>query len=282
MAQNYAETSSRKVDERFKKAALSESLVDSSYDVEFNGNKTVTVYDVDVVPEGDYTRAGISRYGTPVELGTGTQDLVMSQDKGTTYTIDRGNYSDSQYVTEAGKSFRRQTDEVYIPNTDMYRFAKVAAAAVANDAVVDDDVETSETTAYTILLDAGVELDEKKVPENKRVAYVTPVFYKFLKKDDSFIKNSELGQKKLITGQVGEVDGAAIVKVPTSLMPANVDLILARKGSLIAPHKIDTHKIHKDAPGISGWLIEVRRYFDAFVLKNKADGIAIHSYEAEA
>jgi N4-gp56 family major capsid protein len=275
---NPATTASKKVDEVFVKESLTETqLVDKSYDAEWNGNKTVTVYGVDVVEEGNYTMSGTNRYGTPTELGTEPQDLEITQDKAFTYTIDRRNWSDQQYVTEVGKSLARQTRQVMVPNTDSYRLAKLAAVAAGNLAVVDAEIATSAETAYSILLDAGVELDDKEVPDDGRIAYISSGFYKFLKLDNNFIKSGDLSQKTLIRGQIGEVDGVAIIKVPKGRMPANVDLILTRKKTLLSPKKIDSHKVHKDAPGINGWLVEGRRYYDAFVLKNKAAGIVIHT-----
>ncbi len=279
MAQNYATTASKKVDERFKRKSLTDAIVNHGYDLEWSGAKTVRVYSVDTVAETDYTRTGSNRYGDTTELGTEAQDLTLTQDKGTSYSIDRGNMEDSMYAQEVGKSLARQTDQVYIPNTDAYRLGVLAAAATTNDAIVDAATEVTAENAYTILLNAGEMLDDADVPvpEEGRVAYVSPKFYKLLKLDDNFIKNSDLGQKKLITGQIGEADGAAIVKASSKLMPENVDLILVHKSVLISPKKIDSHKVHDNPPGINGKLVEVRRYFDAFVLGQKTDGIAIHT-----
>ena len=40
--------------------------------------------------------------------------------------------------------------------------------------------------------------------------------------------------------------------------------------------KLETYKIHEDAPGISGFLVEGRLRYDAFVLNNKKKGIFVH------
>lgn len=41
------------------------------------------------------------------------------------------------------------------------------------------------------------------------------------------------------------------------------------------------YNIHENPPGISGWLIEGRTYYDAFVLNNKKDAIALLKKAAE-
>ena len=46
--------------------------------------------------------------------------------------------------------------------------------------------------------------------------------------------------------------------------------------------KIYELKIHDDAPGISGSLVEARFYYDAFVLKKKADAIGVHAQSGGA
>ena len=67
--------------------------------------------------------------------------------------------------------------------------------------------------------------------------------------------------------------GAKVVVVPTSYFPENCFALLARKDSLLLPRKISSYKTHSNPPGIDGWLMEGRVYYDAFVLANKCDGV---------
>ncbi len=297
MAVNLASAYSKSVDERFKLKALTGSVVNQGMRLKWSGVQTVTVFSVDTVAETNYDRAGSTdtnhRYGVASNLGNTKQDYTLSQDKAFTFVIDGADLSDSQFTFEAGAALGRQINEVAIPNTDAYRLGKFAIAAGGALSGTGaggtgqkgqlSGTATSASNAYTILLDAGVELDEAKVPSDGRVAFVTPNFYKFLKLDNNFIKASDLGQKTLITGQIGEVDGVAIVKVPTTYMPKftsggnkSVDMILVHKAVMVSPVKLANYKTHKNPPGIDGYLVEGRRYFDAFVLKAKEKGISIH------
>lgn len=304
MAQNYAQAYAAKVDERFKLKSLTDSVINKGIRLSWSGVKTVTVYDVDTVAESDYDRDGstntLSRYGTLANLGNGTTDYTLSQDKAFTFSIDKADLNDQQMVMEAGKALRRNLDEVSIPNTDIYRlkqFAITAGGALTGTGnggtgqVVAAGTDTSATNAYETLLDAGVKLDEAKVPQDGRVAFVSPTFYKFLKLDDNFIKASDLGQKMLINGQVGEVDGVKIVKVPTNYLPKfagatsgkyqQVDMVLVHDKVMVSPVKLADWRVHKDPQGVSGWVVESRRYYDAFVMSQKNKAIAIH-FNAEA
>ena len=78
-----------------------------------------------------------------------------------------------------------------------------------------------------------------------------------------------------IKGIVANMDGATIQKVPSSLLPAKQNFILSHRIATTQAIKLADYKIHKDAPGVSGSLVEGRIYFTAFVRNNKK--VAIYS-----
>lgn len=127
MAQNYSAAHLKVLDERYHLKSKTDLIVNKGIRLDFNGKNSVTIYNVDVVAENDYVRSGTNRFGALVELGTGTQTFTLSQDKAFTFTIDRGNYEDSQMVTEVAKAVKRQQDEVSTPATDIYRLGVLTA-----------------------------------------------------------------------------------------------------------------------------------------------------------
>lgn len=272
MAVNLASKYSSKVDERFKLKSLTEAAVNQDYD--WQGVNAVTVYGVSTSPMNDYSVAGTARYGAASELGNTTQTLTLARDRSFTFTIDRKNYQDTQMVMEAGKALARQIDEVVVPEIDTYRLATMSAAGIAagNTATV----AVTAANAYASLLNGGVALDEDKVPQVGRIAFVTPTFYSLVKQDNAFIKASEIAQNMLINGQVGEVDGVKIIKVPSIYLPANTAFIITHQIATVAPKKLEDYKTHDNPPGINGWLVEGRLRYDAFVLNNKANAIYVH------
>lgn len=270
MAVNLASKYSPKVDERFKLKSLTEAATHQEYD--WDGVKTVNIYNISTVAMNDYTRSGTGRYGTPAELDDTVTPFTLQKDRSFTFTIDQGNKKDSLNVREAGKALARQHDEVVVPEIDVYRITKWDAAAVANSGV---PTATNITTsnAYASFLQGNAYLDDNKVPQDGRIAFVTPGYYNKLKQDGSFIKASELAQNMLIKGQVGEVDGVAIVKVPTSYMPAKTPFIIVHKSAMCAPKKLQDYKIHENPPGINGNLVEGRVYYDAFILPSRVKAV---------
>lgn len=270
MAVNLASKYSSNVDERFKLKSLTEAATHQDYD--WDGVKTVNIYNVSTVALNDYTRSGSGRYGVPAELDDTVTAFTLSQDKAFTFTIDKGNQKDSMNIRDAGKALARQNDEVVVPTIDKYRLTKWDAAAVANSGV---PTATNITTsnAYSSLLQAQAYLDDNLVPVDGRIAFVTPGYLNKIKQDSTFLKASDLGQQKLINGQVGEVDGVAIVKMPTTYFPAKTPFIIVHKSAMCAPKKLQDYKIHQDPPGINGNLVEGRIYYDAFILPSRVKAI---------
>lgn len=271
MVVNYAEKFSQKVDERFAREALTTNIINQDFD--FIDAETVKVYTVATSGMNDYQTTGQNRYGTADELGNTVQTMTLSKDRSFTFTIDKKSEQGSNGVMEAGKSLARQISEVVIPEVDKYRLAKAVAGAdtahVATDAV-------SKTNAYELVLEGQSKLADALVPVAGRILHVSPKFYKLIKLDDTFVKNSDLGQEITIKGQVGMIDGMPVVLTPTTYLPTGVEFVIAHSAAITSPVKLEDYKIHDNPPGINGKLVEGRIRYDAFVLDAKKKAIYVH------
>lgn len=271
MAQNYADKYSPKVDERFKLGSLTDIAVNKDYD--FVGVNAVNVYTINTVELGDYSMAtGANRFGEPAEIDDAKQTLTLSQDKAFTFVIDNRNKEDSMGAKDAGKALRREIDEVIIPTIDKYRLATMVTGA--GNATTAAAITSS--NAYDKFLEAESLLTDDMVPVEGRIAYVSPTFYKAIKQDNSFILASEMGQEMLAKGVVGMIDGVKVVLVPTSYLPKTVEFIITHKDACVSPVKLATYRVNTEPQGIDGALVEGRIYYDAFILNNKANAIAVH------
>lgn len=277
MTVNYAAKYSQQVDERFKLGALTSSLV--NYAFEWLGVSTVKVYSMPTAAMGDYTTEGASRYGTPEELGNEVQEMTLAKDRAFTFTIDKKSEDDTMGTMEAGAALRRQIDEVVIPEIDTYRIAKLVAGADAGNIVKDTAV--TKANAYEKFLAVQEILDNKKVPTGGRICICTPGYYNMLKLDEAFTKKGDMATQIAINGLVGEVDGVYFVKAPKSYFPEKVHFIITNPIVMPSPIKLAEYKIHDDAPGISGYLVEGRVRYDAFVLNKKKDAIGVCEDPAE-
>lgn len=267
MAINYASKHAEKIDEIFAAASITEKAV--NHDYSFVGVQSVKVHAVPTVAMNDYSRTGSSRYGTPSELADTVQELTMSQDRSFTFTVDKMN-AEEDAALNAGKALKRQMEQVVVPEIDRYRLAKMAAGADGTACAA-----LSKTNAYEKFLDLNGMLDDGLAPLDGRLAYVSTSFYKLIKQDSTFIQASDVSQQKLITGQIGEVDGVAIMK-SAGRLPTGVDILMCHPVATTSPKKLDEYVVHDRPPGISGQLVEGREYYDAFILTNKKKALAVH------
>lgn len=275
MAQNYAAKYQKTIDEIFRLDAVTTSIINKGIRMSFEGVNTVTIYTVDTVTENNYVRSGENRFGSLVELGTGKQSFVLSQDKSFTFSIDKGNLEDSMMVQDAGSALKRQLEVVAVPNTDIYRLGILQAFGVANSQSA--TAALSITNAYVKVLAARTALLNRRVPLGKLVMFATATTVGlFLQDVTNFVKPSDLAQDMMVKGQVGKIAGIKVIEVPDDYLPANTGFIITAEDVLVAPHKFATYRTLKEVRGIDGWVVEGRRYFDAFIPANRGDAVQVH------
>lgn len=177
----------------------------------------------------------------------------------------------------AGSALARQLREVVMPEIDTYTYAKMSASA----GTTKTETLTS-SNSYDALATANETLDENEVPLEGRVAVYSPAAYKNLKADPKAVLETEIGQDMRIRGVVANMDGVVIQKVPSKLLPSNTNFILAHPVATTQAIKLAEYKIHTDAPGVSGSLVEGRIYYTAFVRNNKKFAIYVSTSAAAA
>jgi len=274
MSQNYAQATLDIIDERFYLDSLTDPIINKGIRLDFNGKNSVTIYNVNVVAESDYVRAGSNRFGALVELGDGQETFTLSQDKSFTFTVDQGNLEDSMMVTEANKAVKRQIREVSIPTTDKYRLSTLQAYAVANSQL--HTVALTASNAFTQFLSAIAVLDDAEVPQDGRYVFMPASSYNLLMLDQNFSKQCDTAYQDLKKGIIGTVAGVTIIKVPTSYLPANTGYLFVYNKCLVAPSKFDMVRVLTEVQGIHGAVAEGRRYYDAFIPSQTGTGIFTH------
>ena len=232
------------VDEVFTTESKKSLLTNN--DFEFTGAHTVKVYKISTGTMNDYDRSGTgsgvsgSRYGTVESLDATTEEFTLKKDRSFTFAIDKLDADETQQQLQAASALSRQQKAVVVPEVDTYTYGVMAAGAGHKP-------EAKALTATNVYdeITAGTEaLDDDEVPETGRVLVVTPAVYRLMKKSKDIVLETEVG----------------------------ADMI-AHPCATVAPTKLEDYKIHEDAPGISGSLVEGRVCYDAFVLENKKNVI---------
>jgi hypothetical protein len=270
MAIEYAKKYAPQVDERFKTISRSSECVNEDFD--FTGSKTVKVYSVSTAAMHDYNRldvTGASRYGETENLDATTQELTMRKDRSFTFVIDKMATDETALALEAGQALDRQLREVVKPEVDTYRFVEMCANAGTKPAAK----ALTKSNIYDEITAATEALDDLEVPEEGRFIVVTPNTYKLMKQCSNMILDTEVGQDMRLKGVVAIYDGMLVIKVPTNRLPVNTGFLIGNRMGCTAPIKLEEYKIHENPPGISGYLVEGRIYYDAFVLNNKKSAL---------
>ena len=156
----------------------------------------------------------------------------------------------------------KQTNKIVAPYLDQLRFATVIANTSKN-------VIPVETKEYDAVLDAGAELDELAT-SGTRYLFVTPTFYKAIKKRIVELPQGDRDNNVRYKGVVGELDGAIVVKVPNRILNTgdnSVDAVLTVDNVLASPVQVDKFESGRLGAGHFGVYLQQLLYTGAFVLK---------------
>lgn len=262
---------SKYVDEIFTKESKRHLLTNQNYD--WTGAKTVKVYKVNTSTMNDYDRAGAgphwSRYGEVQGLDATTEELTITRDRSFTYALDKMDVEETGDALNAAASLARQQREVIIPEVDSYVYSVICK----NAGTKPDAMALTATNIYDEVLKANAVLDDAFVPETDRVLLVTPQTYKIMKQSKDIVLETDIGEDMRLRGVVSNLDGAKVIKVPANRVPEKFGFALVHPVATVAPVKLKDYKIHDNPPGINGYLVEGRIYYDAFVLDNKKKAI---------
>lgn len=268
MAQNLAS----KYEKQFAAAFSLASLLGGKTSEKFSwsGAKKIIVQSPVTVPLVDYERNGAARFGESLEMDTAIQEMELTQDKAFSRTLDRGNYEDSMMAVSAANWMSEQIKQEVTPFTEKYAFAQYVRDAGMVGTI--DEAPTKNTVTEALLMGCQA-LDDRFVPDQGRYLYITSELARILALSPEFIGLERLGAKALERGQIGELGGAKVIKVPGSYLPENCYALMAHKESVLLPRKIGYYNAHNNPVGVNGWVMEGRAYFDAFVLAAKKNGV---------
>ncbi len=268
MAINLASKYDGKIAEKFTKESYVAGNASTEYD--FAGVKSVSIYTPQTVDLNDYKRTGENRFGTPVEMQDTVQEIELSQDKGFSITIDRGNNVDQMNTKTAAKMLNMQIKERVVPFMDRYALKRWAQQAGTIEGL---NAAPTRDTIVEKIFDGAKALDNALVPDQDRIMYIPTTYYNMLRLSKEFLAVDNLAEKALSKGYVGMIADMKVIKVPDAYMPSDLYFLITFKGAVLNPNKIKTMRVLSEVAGIDGNVLEGRNYFDAFVLEAKAGGV---------
>ena len=267
MSVNLATKYEKQFDAQFARTAFLEGKYNNKYN--FNGAKTIMIYSPVTTELVDYTRNGANRYGTPTELDSTLQELTLIQDKGFTKTLDRGNYNDSMMSISAGAWMQEEIRSVCTPTIEKYALSKWINSGNFKKI----DAVPTKNTIVSALTPLYESFRNEYVPNDGRYLYIRPDMLSAVMLSTEWQSADKLAEKAMENGVVGKFRNAKVVEVPEDYLPENCYAALISKRAVMLAKKLSEFKTHIDPPGVSGWLLEGRIYYDAFVLAQKNAGV---------
>ena len=266
MAINLASKYAKQIDTVYTHESFVAPLAGGKY--EFTGVKSLKVFAPITAELTDYDRDG--GYGKPNRMQNEVQEMIVSQDKGFSLLIDKGDASSANGTFAAGARMKQQIREQVTPMQDKYALAAYAknAGTVAGVAAPSGD-----KAVYKLLMGARTAMNNALVPADGRYCFIGATYAANLIDMGVVVANPEIAGKNYTKGDIGRVLGFKIIEVPDDYLPADCFMLCVRSESVVNPHKIHDAKLHNDPIGYSGDVMEGRFLFDAFVLGKKAGGV---------
>lgn len=260
------------VDELFTQESKKSLLTNN--DFSFDGAKTVKIYKISTADMNDYGRNGAaagnwSRYGTVKDLDATTETATLTKDRSFTFVIDALDQNQTGGTLAGATALARQIREVVVPEVDTYVYGKMCTGAGHKPVAV----TLTKDNIYDEIVKASAALDDALVPETGRILTVTPKTYLLMKKSKDIVLETEIGADMRIKGVIGNLDGAAVIKIASSRLPEGFGFMLSHKSACCAPTQLEDYNTHENPPGINGTLVEGRIVYDAYVFENKDKGI---------
>lgn len=259
------------VDEQFSTESKKSML--TNQDFAWDGAHTVKIYKASTVAMNDYDREGSgsnwSRYGQVQGISATTEEMTITKDRSFTVVTDALDEDETENVLGSATVLARQIREVVIPEVDTHTYSVMCDGAGTKPTAAALTAEN----IYTEILKGNEALDNAEAPETGRVLVLTPATYTLLKQSKDVVMETDIGNELRLKGVLAMLDGCMVVKVPANRLPEKFGFMIAHPCATVAPTKLESYVVHKNPPGISGYLLEGRVCYDAFVLDNKTKAI---------
>lgn len=288
---NYATQFERDLKQKYKRESLTAGLTTEK--IKFVNAKTVKIPYIEMGGFKDHGRnGGFNRQNVKNDFMTKT----LTHDRDVEFFVDTEDVDESNLAVTAANLTNVFEEEHAIPEEDCYRISKL----FSDFTDLGKSADTTVLGAKNILATYDKymkEMDEAEVPLEGRLLYTTP-------DGEELIKNAEEVKKVFSLNAGGNgfmravrnLDDVKIQKIPSSRMKTvynftdgcvpgasakQINMILVHPKSILACDKHSYIKLW--APGThtqgDGFLFQLRKYWDLFVIDNRVDGIKINITE---
>lgn len=294
MVLKYAETFAPALEQKYAKELASFELFQSNKQVKFIDAQTIKLPSITLSGYKDHTRGSLG-----FNQGTITNEWEpkkLAHDRSIEFVIDPMDVDETNKTVSIGNVQNTLEEEQTIPEKDSYVFSKLydeATTYAANGATISTEALTAENILEQF--DSAMEkMDEAGVPGAGRLLYVTPKVNKLLKEAKDIQRVMGVTGEGSVKRSIYDLDDVKIKVVQSARLKSKynftegcvaaadakqINFILVHPTAVIARDKysyINAFEPGEDSRTADNYLLQSRFYMDAFLVKNRANGIYIN------
>lgn len=295
MALKYAETFAPALEQKYAKELASFELFQSNKQVKFIDAQTIKLPSITLSGYKDHSRGSLG-----FNQGTITNEWEpkkLAHDRSIEFVIDPMDVDETNKTVSIGNVQNTLEEEQTIPEKDSYVFSKLydeATTYAANGATISTEALTAENILEQF--DSAMEkMDEAGVPGAGRLLYVTPKVNKLLKEAKDIQRVMGVTGEGSVKRSIYDLDDVKIKVVQSARLKSKynftegcvaaadakqINFILVHPTAVIARDKysyINAFEPGEDSRTADNYLLQSRFYMDAFLVKNRANGIYINA-----
>lgn len=295
MVLKYAEQFAPALEQKYAKELASFELFQSNKQVKFIDAQTIKLPSITLSGYKDHTRGSLG-----FNQGTITNEWEpkkLAHDRSIEFVIDPMDVDETNKTVSIGNVQNTLEEEQTIPEKDSYVFSKLydeATTYAANGATISTEALTAENILEQF--DSAMEkMDEAGVPGAGRLLYVTPKVNKLLKEAKDIQRVMGVTGEGSVKRSIYDLDDVKIKVVQSARLKSKynftegcvaaadakqINFILVHPTAVIARDKysyINAFEPGEDSRTADNYLLQSRFYMDAFLVKNRANGIYINA-----
>lgn len=287
----YVTTFKDMLDKKYATELKSYALSQSNSGITFLNEKTIKVPKMVVGGFKPHTRG--NAFNT-VNVSDAYETFTLNFDRDAEFIIDAMDVNESNLVMSIANIQNTFEETQAIPELDAYRFSKIYGDLIdptkGNKASSVNVVSKTASDVLTWIDDTAAIQDDKGVPSEGRILYVTSEYRKLINRA---MTRQLTAKDKAVETAIDRLGEMEIVTVPSARFATAYDftngfaptakagkigMIMIHPSAVIARDKYAYMKVFtpgSDSRTADAYIYQIRKYGDIFLLENKYDGIDI-------
>jgi hypothetical protein len=187
--------------------------------IQWMDNQTFKLAKIATTGFGNYDRTSLSN--TPDGMNNDFQNFRIQHYRTKVVFVNPLDMDETNQILTIGNYTQRFNKQHKIPETDAHRLAKIYQGADSGNIILETTTAMSAANILAIWDELQRKLDDNEVPQEGRIAYVTPAVFALLKAAAGITRFLNIGNKSADVGidrSVFELDEVRIIKTPAARM----------------------------------------------------------------